>query len=147
MANLAKYQPGNTTKPFFNTFFNEFFNHNLTDFVGADSVLHQPGVNVIETPEAFRLEFAAPGFDKQDFSIQVENKQLLVSGQRQNSAEDQNERFTRREFHYASFKRSFQLPETVNPHDIAAVYANGILHVTLPKKDEAKPLVKTIEIG
>lgn len=147
MSNIEKYQPAQSTKPFFGGLLNEFFNHNLSNFIGSDSVLHQPGVNVIETPDAFRLEVAAPGFDKQDFSVNLEDKQLVVSANREKSVEDQNERFVRREFHYVSFKRSFHLPETVNPQGIAAVYNNGVLQVTLPKKEEAKPLVKTVEIG
>ncbi len=147
MANISRYFPANSAKPFPGSFFTDFLNHSLSDFVGADSVVNQPGVNVLETPDAFRLEIAAPGFDKQDFSIQVEGDQLTVGANRETTTEDKQERFMRREFHYSSFKRSFNLPETVNQNGVTAVYSNGILHVTLPKKDEAKPVVKTVEIG
>lgn len=147
MANISKYYPASSTKPFFGGLFQEFLNQGLADFVGADSVLHQPGVNVLETPDAYRVEIAAPGFEKQHFSISVEGNQLTVSANKEASTEQNEERFMRREFHYASFKRSFNLPESVNQNAVAAVYSNGILHVTLPKKDEAKPVVKTVEIG
>lgn len=147
MANISRYYPANSAKSFPGNFFTDFLNHSLSDFVGADSVIHQPGVNVLETTDAFRLEIAAPGFDKQDFSIHVEGNQLTVGANRENATEDKQERFMRREFHYSSFKRSFNLPDSVNQNGVTAVYSNGILHVTLPKKDEAKPVVKTVEIG
>ena len=147
MTNIVKFQPLPSTKPLFNGFLDEFFNRNISNFVGSDAVLNQPAVNVVETDAAFKLELAAPGFDKQDFKVNVENDFLTVTASRETKNEEQNERYTRREFSVASFKRSFKLPKTVNQEAIAAVYENGILNVTLGKKEEAKPLVKTIEIG
>lgn len=147
MTNIVKFQPLPTTKPLFNGLLDEFFNRNIGDFVGSDAVLNQPAVNVVETENDFRVELAAPGFDKQDFSINVENEHLTVAAKHETSNEEKNERYTRREFSVASFKRSFKLPKTVNLDAIAAVYENGILNVTLGKKEEAKPVVKTIEIG
>lgn len=147
MTNIVKFQPLPSTKPLFNGFLDEFFNRNISNFVGSDAVLNQPAVNVVETDEAFKLELAAPGFDKQDFKVNIENDFLTVTASRETNNEEQNERYTRREFSVASFKRSFKLPKTVNQEAIAAVYENGILNVTLGKKEEAKPLVKTIEIN
>ncbi|MCE7924349.1 MAG: Hsp20/alpha crystallin family protein [Haliscomenobacteraceae bacterium CHB4] len=147
MTNLVKFQPLPSTKPLFNGFLDEFFNRNISNFIGSDAVLNQPAVNIVETDEAFKLEFAAPGYDKQDFSVNVENDFLTVSASRETKNEEQNERYTRREFSVTSFKRSFKLPKTVNQEAIAAVYENGILNVTLGKKEEAKPVVKTIQIA
>lgn len=144
---LTKFQPIPATKFFTNGFFDEFLNRGLSDMVGADAVLNQPAVNVVETPELFKLEVAAPGFDKSNFSLNIENDFLTLSGQKEAKEEVTNEKVTRREFRYESFKRSFKLPKTVNLEAVSAVYENGILNVHIPKKEEAKPLVKTIEIG
>jgi len=144
---LTKFQPIPATKFFTNGFFDEFLNRGLSDMVGADAVLNQPAVNVVETPELFKLEVAAPGFDKSNFSLSIENDFLTLSGQKEAKEEVTNEKVTRREFRYESFKRSFKLPKTVNLEAVSAVYENGILNVHIPKKEEAKPLVKTIEIG
>ncbi len=147
MTSIVKFQPIPTTKPLFNGFIDEFFNRNIGNFVGSDAVLNQPAVNVVESEDSFKVELAAPGFDKQDFVVNVENDFLTVTASRENKTEEKNERYTRREFSVASFKRSFKLPKTVNQEAIAAVYDNGILNVTLGKKEEAKPVVKTIQIG
>lgn len=147
MTSIVKFQPIPTTKPLFNGFIDEFFNRNIGNFVGSDAVLNQPAVNVVESEDSFKVELAAPGFDKQDFVVNVENDFLTVSASRENKIEEKNERYTRREFSVASFKRSFKLPKTVNQEAIVAVYDNGILNVTLGKKEEAKPVVKTIQIG
>ena len=147
MTSIVKFQPLPSTKPLFNGFLDEFFNRSLGNFVGSDAVLTQPAVNVVETDEFFKLEFAAPGFDKQDFALNVENDFLTVEAKHEIKTEETTERYTRREFSVASFKRSFKLPKTVNQDAIAAVYENGILNVTLGKIEEAKPVVKTIQIG
>ena len=144
---LAKFQPVPATKFFTNNFFDEFFNRNLGEVVGSDGALNQPAVNVVETPESFKLEVAAPGFDKSNFNIHVENDTLTVSGQREAKAQVEGEKMTRREFRYESFNRSFKLPKSVNLETISAVYENGILNVVIPKKEEAKPVIKTITIG
>jgi HSP20 family protein len=147
MSSIVKFQPFPSTKTFTNGFLDEFFNRSLGNFVGSDAVLTQPAVNVVETEESFKLAFAAPGFDKQDFALNVENDFLTVEAKHENNTEEKTERYTRREFSVASFKRSFKLPQTVNQDAIAAVYENGILNVTLGKKEEARPVVKTIQIG
>lgn len=147
MTSILKFQPIPTTKTNFNGFFDEIFNRNITNFLGSDAVLNQPAVNVKESENAFKLELAAPGFDKQDFNLNVENDFLIVTANHEAKTEEKNERYTRREFSVASFKRSFKLPKTVNQDAIGAVYENGILNVTLGKREEAKPVVKTIQIG
>ena len=79
MTSILKFQPIPATKTNFNGLFDEFFNRNITNFLGSDAVLNQPAVNVIESENAFKLEIAAPGFDKQDFNLNVENDFLIVA--------------------------------------------------------------------
>lgn len=150
MSNIVKIQPFPTTKIFSNSFFDEFFNRGLGEFVGNDFQYSVPAVNVTETDNSLKLELAAPGFDKKHFSLNVENGHLVVSANREEKTEEsgnEKNRFLRREFRYESFKRSFKLPNTVNQDAITAVYENGILNIELPKKEEAKPVTKTIQIG
>lgn len=147
MTNIVKFRPYPSTKTFANGLFDEFFNRNLSDFVGGDNFVSPAAVNVLETENAFKIELAAPGFDKQNFNLQVENDQLTIEAKHEVKSEETKEHYTRREFQISSIKRSFKLPKTVNQDAINAVYENGILNVTIGKKEEAKPVVKTITIG
>jgi HSP20 family protein len=147
MTNIVKFHPYPSTKTFVNGLFDEFFNRNLADHVGADNFVSHTPVNVIETDDAFKIELAAPGFDKQNFTLQVENDQLTIEAKHETKQEETTERYTRREFKVNAIKRSFKLPKTVNQDAINAVYENGILNVTIGKKEETKPAVKTITIG
>lgn len=110
-----------------------------------------PAVNVKETNDAFELEVAAPGMSKQDFRVELDNNVLLISAQKEDKHEEQDDKgnYSRREFSYQSFTRSFSLPERlVKGDEIAAKYNDGILHITVPKVDEAKVKpIKQIEIS
>lgn len=102
-----------------------------------------PPVNVRETNGAFLLEVVAPGLKKENFNLEIEKDLLTISSEvKTENAEEQEGKFTRREFRSASFKRSFKLPENVKPEDINAAYQDGILTVSLPKKEEAPQQVK-----
>lgn len=148
MTSVVKFSPFPATKLFANGFVDDFLNRSISDFIGSDVLMSQPAVNIVDKDDAFALSVAAPGFDKQDFSINVEGNLLTISGKHESKTEEGSaEKFTRREFRKESFTRSFKLPQTVNHEAIAAVYNNGILNVTIPKKEEAKPLVKSIEVG
>jgi HSP20 family protein len=147
MTNIVKFHPYPSTKTFVNGLFDEFFNRNLADQVGGDNFASHAAVNVLETEDAFKIELAAPGFDKQNFTLQVENDQLTIEAKHETKKEETNERYTRREFQVNAIKRSFKLPKTVNQDAINAVYENGILNVTIGKIEETKPAVKTITIG
>lgn len=119
--------------------------NDFSNFSGADSRASIPAVNVQETKEAFQLDVAAPGLQKEHFSVNVNGRILTISAeskQENNGSEDS--KWTRKEFGYTSFARSFTLPEAVRADAIAAKYENGILSVTVPKAEEAKP--KTIQI-
>lgn len=107
-----------------------------------------PAVNIKETETNFKLEFYAPGLKKEDFNIEIDQKTLSIWSEKQAENEINNEKYSRREFSFASFKRSFNLPETVNFDAIDANYENGVLYINLPKREEALPKPKrTIEIG
>jgi HSP20 family protein len=147
MSQIVKFRPIPATNFFNNGFLDEFLNRGLNGFVGDDGVVSQPAVNVVETKDNFRLEVAVPGYAKGDFSLNIEKEYLTIEGKHESDTEQKDERYTRREFKFESFKRSYKLPETVNQEAISAVYENGILNVTLPKKEDVKPSVKTIQVG
>lgn len=102
-----------------------------------------PAVNIRETEDSYELELFAPGNKKQDFTIDLDEGLLTISSEFQpESKSEQQGRYTRKEFSYASFRRSFTLPDTVKEEEIKAVYEDGILKIKLPKKEEALPKPK-----
>ena len=134
----------NVLDTFFNDDFLKKIDEGLTVWNGS-----APAVNVKEDADAFNLEMAAPGYEKGDFNILVEEDVLTISTTAKGETEPkEGEKYTRKEFKYGSFKRTFNLPDTVDSTKIAANYTNGILTLSIPKKEEAKPLpARTIEIG
>jgi len=127
----------------------EVFNKSFADFVGNDATVTIPSVNITEDDAHLILEVAAPGMDKKDFNISIDKDQLHISAEKESSSEKQEEgKWARKEFNYASFKRSFYLGEDILVDKIDASYENGILKLVLPKKEEAKAKVpKTIKIN
>ena len=97
-----------------------------------------PAVNIIEGKEDFRIEVAAPGLNKSDFSIDVKNNVLFISSEKNQQDENKDEKIMRREFSYSSFNRSFSLPNSVDTDRITANHKDGILSIIIPKKEEAK---------
>ena len=97
-----------------------------------------PATNIMEGTDSFVLELAALGFSKSDFSIEVNNNTLTIKGEKQN-ADAANVKYTRCEFGYGNFSRSFILGKAVDTNNIEAKYENGILSITLMKREEAKP--------
>lgn len=93
-----------------------------------------PSVNIKETDKAYELEMAAPGYGKQDFNISMEDNMLTVSAERKQQEEKKEEHYTRREFGYESFSRSFNLPANTTEEDIQARYEDGILRLSINKK-------------
>jgi len=112
----------------------------LKDFFDFESNPSVPDVNVREKQNEYVIELAAPGLNKKDFNVNVQNNVLVISSEKEDKDEkkDENDNFLRREFSYSSFQRSFSLPEGVKPDDINAKHENGVLYVTIPKKDELK---------
>ena len=98
-----------------------------------------PAVNIIEGDDNFRIDFVVPGFKKDDFKVVVHENSLKVSTEKSEEKEEVKEKFTHREFNYSSFERVFKLPNTVDGDAIEASYEDGILKISIPKKEEAKP--------
>ena len=93
-----------------------------------------PAVNVKETDKNFEIEVAAPGLSKNDFKITVDNGVLTISSEKKEEKEQKEKDYTRKEFSYSSFSRSFTLPENVNEDDVKANYENGLLKLDVAKK-------------
>ena len=133
---------GNLTNAFpslFDDWFSrDLFDWNNSNFSNTGTTL--PAVNVKETPESFVVEMAAPGMKKEDFKVELNNNVLTISSEQKNEHEEkENDKYTRREFSYQSFQRSFQLSrEAVDADNIQAKYENGVLHLTIPKREEVK---------
>ena len=99
-----------------------------------------PAVNVTENDTEFAIELAAPGMTKEDFKIHLEENVLTISSEKKEQREEKKDHYSRREFSYQSFQRSFTLPEySVDREKVTAKYSDGLLHITIPKREEARP--------
>lgn len=130
-----------------NALFEDFFQHFPTKFFHDDvaSGYHVP-VNIRESEKAYLLEVVAPGLEKTDFKVNVDQNLLTISGEKKTETASTQDRLVRREFTAKSFTRSFTLDESINSDAILAKYENGVLFVELPKKEEAKAQPKEISI-
>ena len=132
-----------TSDRLYPAFFNNFFSRELMDwnnsaFTGADNTL--PAVNILEDDDKIQIEVAAPGMKKEDFKINLDQNRLTVSAEMEEEKNETNERYARKEFCYRSFSRQFNVPvETINGDQIQASYKDGILTLSLPKREELKP--------
>ena len=106
-----------------------------------------PAVNIKDQKDKYVIEFAAPGLKKEDFKIDLDNYVLTVSSEKKEEKEETESNYSRREFIYNSFNRSFTLPRSVNIDKIGADYSNGILAISIPKKEEEMKLTRQIEIA
>ncbi len=114
------------------------------DWYGGRSL---PAVNITESKNDYKLEVAAPGLNKNDFKISVDENVLTISSEKEASNETKEEDVLRREFSYSSFSRCFTLPETADAEKIKASHKDGVLNVTIPKKEETHTPVKEIKIS
>ncbi len=94
-----------------------------------------PPANIAETDKDFRIELAVPGYQKSDFNIELDENLLVVSLEKQNNSED-NQEYVLKEFDYSNFQRSFRLSDKVKKEDISAKYKNGVLNIVIPKKEQ-----------
>lgn len=124
----------------FNTFFND-------DFFRKEPVNARPLVNIHETETGFGIELAAPGLSKEDFHIDLDKNLLTISADKKAETTEGESTYTKREFNYFSFTRTFTVPETVDTEAIKGSYENGILTVSLPKKAEVQKAKRAIEIA
>jgi len=124
-------------KSYVPAYWDDFFNDNFFNQLNSTSCNgNHPAVNVSENDKEYSIEVAAPGIDRKAFNLEIENDVLTISTEKKENKEEQKKNFLRREFNYQSFKRSFQLPETIDQEQIKATHDAGILTLTLPKKEE-----------
>ncbi|MBO9562655.1 MAG: Hsp20/alpha crystallin family protein [Niastella sp.] len=135
---------------FFPSVFDDFFKPWNEMFGNGGSLfprpLSVPAVNITDERDEYKVSLAAPGLKKEDFRIDVEGNLLTISCEKEEKKEDKDKRHTRREYNYSSFSRSFSLPEDVKQDKIEARYTDGVLHLSLPKKEEAKKAALTRHI-
>ena len=131
--------------PYFSEIFNDLFDNMLTtDFRRGTT----PPVNILEHDDDYVLELAAPGLKKEDFKIRIDKDLMRIDAEKKDEKNETSQKYSRREFNYVSFSRSFNLPEMVDTDHIRANYHNGVMSITLPKKAEAKPKEpKVIEVA
>ncbi|WP_343306465.1 Hsp20/alpha crystallin family protein [Chitinophaga niabensis] len=144
---LVKFnqQPVKTLSGIMDDIFNgKFINKDFatSDFFGA----HAP-VNIRETKDAYVLDVVAPGFEKGDFKINLDGQTLTISSEKKTEQKVENEKQIRREFSFRSFSRSFTLDENVDADKINAKYDNGVLKLTLPKKEAKQEAAKEIIVA
>ncbi len=115
-----------------------FFNRDMEFFGNSRNSLRMPSVNVEETDTAYTMEVAAPGLNKNDINLALDDNLLTISAERKEETEKTEKNYTRREFSFTSFKRSFHLPDNVNIEKITANYKDGILYIQVPKLVDEK---------
>jgi len=135
---LVKFKPFAPSQYIFGDLFEELFNNFLKDETGISSArFTKPEVNIIEEQDKYLLELAVPGMKKEDIDIKIEAKQLIISSSKELNDEETKDNFIKMEYNYESFRRAFSLPDTVNSNEIQAEYNDGILKLSLMKKEEA----------
>ncbi|HEX2969898.1 MAG TPA: Hsp20/alpha crystallin family protein [Bacteroidales bacterium] len=137
------------TRSTFRPFFPSLFDDDFFSSVPAGRMnTHMPAVNIREDEKNYFLELAVPGIDKKDLKIDIDEDVLTISSEHKNEVEDKQEGYTRKEFSYSSFARSFYIPENVNKDDIQANCKDGILTVSFPKQAEDKQkITKEVKIS
>lgn len=121
--------------------FDDFFkpwNQWFDDSNIVGRVANIPAVNIKENSNQYIVSLAAPGMKKEDFNVDLNGNVLTISSEKEESSQDKNDRYNRREYSYTSFSRSFNFPDDVKPESIEARYENGELTITLPRKENGK---------
>jgi HSP20 family protein len=131
----------NALWPSLNNIFDDFITRDLlgngwSNYSATETTI--PAVNIVETKDDFQVEMAAPGMTKKDFNIELDNDTLTISSVKEDSHQERDQSYSRREVSYQSFKRSFYLPNSVEAENINAKYQDGVLRLVIPKKEEAK---------
>ena len=124
----------NRNNDFFPSILGDIFNEEVFDKIS--NRVSVPAVNLVESDNSYEIHMAAPGLKKEDFKISLENKVLTISSEKSTESEELEDKFTRKEYSYSSFSRSFTLPENTNIEGIEAKYENGELRLNLPKKEK-----------
>ncbi|NJM27005.1 MAG: Hsp20/alpha crystallin family protein [Bacteroidia bacterium] len=138
--NLTLKRSGGVPSLFSNLFGNSLFDQDLfdldKDLFSSRLGITVPTANFTEAPKEYRIELAAPGLNRKDFDIEVDNHTLTIKAEKEEEQHEKEGEYTRREYSFSSFSRSFSLPENVKESDIDAKYENGVLKVTIPKVKE-----------
>ena len=137
------HKPNNTLMPGFNDVFESIFNDT---FFNDRMVTRVPAVNISESENNYHVELAAPGLKKEDFKLNLERNNLVVSVETAAQHQDNQKYYSKREYSYTSFVRSFTLPESADESQIDASYTDGILRIDIAKREEAKAVNRQIEI-
>jgi len=143
---LVKFNSDKKTNPLmpgFNDVFDSIFNDS---FFSDRTVMRVPAANISETEDHFHIELAAPGLQKEDFNINLDRNILSISVEQRSEHKDNQRNYSKREYSYNSFVRSFTLPESANENAIEAEYQNGVLKINIAKKEEAKTVRRQIDI-
>lgn len=135
MSTLLKSNSGKIKPASISGMFDPFFKKEMGDWFGKEFVDTIPGVNITETNSSYHVELASPGLKKSDFTIKVEGDVITISSEKSSEEKSEDKEYTRREYNYSAFSRSFNLPELVNQDKIVATYTDGILKIDLPKKE------------
>ena len=145
MSNQELAKLSETMPSLFDDFFkpwNEWFEGGL-----SMRTVKVPAVNITEQKNEYLVSLAAPGLKKEDFKIDVDGNMLTISSAKEENKEEKDKKFTRKEYSYSSFSRSFTLPEEINQAKIEAKYEDGVLKISLPRKEEVnKPAAKQIAV-
>jgi len=129
---------------FFPSVLDEFFNE--VPAFRSSAPRWTPKVNVAENDKSYQIELAVPGMEKEDFKIEVKDDVLVISSEKKEEKTEEGKNYSRREFSQCSFSRSFILPDVADSSKIEAAYKNGILDVTIPKKEAEEKLARVINI-
>ncbi|MFD0764868.1 Hsp20/alpha crystallin family protein [Mucilaginibacter lutimaris] len=142
---LVKFNNGlkNNAYPFFNDVFDSLLNDS---FISDKLVARVPAVNIAENENEFHIELAVPGLKKEDFKINLDKNILTISAEKKAEANAETKKYSKREYSYNSFVRSFTLPDSVDHSKIEADYADGILKLTVAKREEAKFQTREIAV-
>lgn len=143
---LVKFNSDNkrsSLMPGFNDVFDSIFNDT---FFSDRMVSRVPAANISETPDHYHVELAVPGLKKKDFKINLERNVLSISADQRSENKREERIYSKREYTYSSFVRSFNLPESADENGIQASYVDGVLAIDIPKREDAKTISRQIEI-
>src|ERR1700712_4011313 len=143
LVKFANGQKNHGVNPFFSDVFDSILNDS---FLSEKSSSRVPAVNIAETENEFQIELAAPGLKKEDFKISLDKNVLTVSADKKVEKVEEGKKFSKREYSYNSFNRSFTLPESAEISNIEAEYIDGVLKLTVAKKEEAKLQAREIAV-
>lgn len=142
---LIKWNKGNDFP--LSSFVDDFFRDDFFSMKPIEVNNFFPAANIEETEKSFNIELAIPGMKKEDINVELENGLLIISAEKEETKEESEKKFTRKEYSYNSFKRSFTLPENVKEEDIVAEYDKGILKLVVPKTKMAITKAKKINVS